>query len=53
LKWDMVIPPEIRKRVLDAEKTVGKAPDGFLKRIHLALNSEVSYGQIRCALASK
>ena len=29
LKWDMVIPPEIRKRVLDAEKTVGKAPDGF------------------------
>jgi DNA-binding CsgD family transcriptional regulator len=53
LKWDMVITPEIRKRVLEAEKAVGKAPDGFLKRIHLALNSEVSYGQIRCALASK
>lgn len=53
LKWDMVIPPEIRKRVLDAEKTVGKAPDGFLKRIHLALNSEVSYGQIRCGWFKK
>jgi hypothetical protein len=29
LKWGMVIPTEIRKRVLEAEKTVGKAPDGF------------------------
>jgi DNA-binding CsgD family transcriptional regulator len=53
LKWDIVIAPEIRKQVLEAEKTVGKGADGFLKRIFLALDGKISYGQIRCALASK
>ena len=53
VRWENVLPSAVRTDVLKAFKIIGEDADQPLNGIFNALGERVSYGLIRCALASK
>ena len=53
VRWENVLSATVRTEVLKAFKIIGENADQPLKGIFNALGERVSYGLIRCALASK
>ena len=53
VRWENVLSATVRTEVLKAFKIIGENADQPLKGIFKALGERVSYGLIRCALASK
>lgn len=51
--WEKVLEPAVRTQVLKAFKKLGANPEQPLKGTFEALNGQVGYGLIRCALASQ